>query len=569
LGDLFASILATQKDEDGGLILLDREEYAQWEQMDASARQALIDRLNDSGLFAVRFKKDCVCRSGETCELAELTDRGNALRLIRLFGGNAMYMSLRDKWLCWDGHHWVYDEDERLHREYVPKVVDELRTEAEYQSLMDPEAGKRWYRFMLSSQNTTRINNMFTEARRTMGCRRISPDMLDSVEGARYLFNCRNATIDLVEGRPREQRRSDLLSAMAPVTYDPDAESELWLETIDTIFEYEPSIKPFIRRVFGSCLTGDTDDGKFFFLWGEGQNGKGTMLGTLEKLLGSDQYGYAQHANASTFMAQKGDRIPNDIACLKGSRAVIVGEIKDLRALDISLLKEITGGDPVKARFMREEYFTFMPQFKLFFQGNHRPELGVINKAVERRFVYIPFTTQIPDARRDDKLKEKLLSEENRSGILNWLVEGCRDWLHPPKGETRLRIPSFVEQETREYLEDLDPVGAFLKQCTQPAENNLQHKALHELYEKWRRVCDKKQLSVQALSSIMQDKGYRRIKPHNKVHWCGIGFEEEEKKRIEEEYEYLVRSGDQFIRDEEKPHYLRHSTKDYEEVYDY
>ncbi len=564
-------IISEYQEDWEGTVYLDSPMWRRWQALDERTRTLIVAHLNTQRIFPRTLSADRVVeRVTPKDEPVELTDRGNAMRLVREFGGNALYMSQRNKWHHWDGSHWEEDLDERLHREYVPRVIETLRLEAECHSTIDPEAGKRWYRFMLASQNTTRINNMFTEAKRVAGCRRIQPEDIDNAERTRYLFNCRNATIDLVSGEAREQRREDLIARMAPVTYDPDAESELWLETVDTIFEFEPSLKPFIQRVFGSCLAGDISDGKFFFLWGEGQNGKGTLLETLERVLGNDErYGYAQHAEASTFTERKGG-ISNDLARLKGSRAVVVGEIKDLRSLDIALLKSVTGGDPLTVRRMWEEYFVFYPQFKLFFQGNHKPELGLINKAVERRFVYIPFTAQIPDERVDAKLKDRLGEEGEKPGILNWLVEGCRDWLNPPQGNTRLRIPAYVDRETRDYLDDLDPVGAFLGQCTASSEGNaLQHKALHELYEKWRRVCDKKQLSVQALSRIMQDKGYRKTKPHNKVHWSDIGFDEEEKRKVEEEYEYIVKCGDPFLREEEKPRYLRHSTKDYEEVYGY
>lgn len=565
LSRVLSYVFANYEDDWRGVLHLDEEHHNAYLMLSARETEALYADAED--MIGVTLDRSTVVmvrdKERPRAPVAnELTDRGNAERLVRLVDGNALYMSGRGRWMLWDGCHWAYDEHEELVRRYVPLVVEEIREEGNTFSFDMPKEWAKYDRFARSSQNTNRVNNMFTEARRTEGCLRYSPDALDGPD-TRYLLNCRNATIDLGTGEDIGQERGRLISKVAPITYDPDAECGLWLDTIERIFDFEPDIAPFMQRVLGSCLTGDTADGKFFYLWGSGQNGKGTILDTMEGLLGYDDYGYAQHAGASTFCTQKGDSIPNDVACLRGARCVVVGEMGDLRSLNIALLKSITGGDPIKARFLREEFFTFTPQFKLLFQGNHRPELGLVNKAVERRFVFIPFLGEISDAERDDRLKEKLLAPENASGILNWLIEGCRDWMCPPKGADRLRMPRFVRESTETYLEDLNPIGEFLARATEKsAGNRLSHRELAQLYDKWRYVCDKPFKRTQDLASEMKDMGYQYVKPRNKLCWLDIAFNDNNMFEIEEEWDRVQMKDRGTLEGSEKPSILRYMSKE-------
>ena len=185
----------------------------------------------------------------------------------------------------------------------------------------------------------------------------------------------------------------------------------------------------------GYCLTGSIRDHALFFLYGTGGNGKGVLLNTCHDILGD----YSAIAAMETFTASKADRHPTDLAMLRGARAVIAQETEDGQRWAESRIKALTGGDAISARFMRQDFFTFKPAFKLLIAGNHKPSLRNVDEAVKRRFNLLPFTVTISKDERDPELAEKLKGEW--PGILAWAIEGCLEWqrigLCPPNAVRR------------------------------------------------------------------------------------------------------------------------------------
>ena len=134
-----------------------------------------------------------------------------------------------------------------------------------------------------------------------------------------------------------------------------------------------------------------------FFCYGIGGNGKGVLLGTWNGILGE----YSAIAPMATFTATQNERHPTELAMLRGARLVTTQETEDGHHWAESKVKALTGGDPVSARFMRQEFFTYQPTFKLIVAGNHRPSLRNVDEAIRRRFNLVPFTVTIPPAERD------------------------------------------------------------------------------------------------------------------------------------------------------------------------
>ena len=184
----------------------------------------------------------------------------------------------------------------------------------------------------------------------------------------------------------------------------------------------DQELMPTFSAMVGYCLTGVTIEHALFFLYGTGANGKSVFVTTLAMILGD----YATNAPMDTFMETRSDRHPTDLAGLRGARFVSSIETEQGRRWAESKLKALTGGDKISARFMRQDFFEYVPQFKLVIAGNHKPTIRSIDEAMRRRLHLIPFTVTIPPERRDRKLTEKLLRE--RDGILAWAVEGCLDW---------------------------------------------------------------------------------------------------------------------------------------------
>ena len=193
----------------------------------------------------------------------------------------------------------------------------------------------------------------------------------------------------------------------------------------------------------GYCLTGLTNEYALFFIYGPGGNGKSVFLNILNYILGD----YATTASMDTFTASKSDRHPTDLAMLNGARLVSASETEEGRAWAESRIKQLNGGDKISARFMRQDFFEFVPQFKLVIVGNHAPVLANVDDAARRRFNIVPFT-QKPE-RPDRQLEEKLKREAGQ--ILAWAIAGCRDWQ-----ESGLVRPEIVTSATADYFEDQD-----------------------------------------------------------------------------------------------------------------
>ena len=211
-----------------------------------------------------------------------------------------------------------------------------------------------------------------------------------------------------------------------------------------------------------------------FFLYGTGANGKSVFVNVLATILGD----YATNAPMDTFMEARGDRHPTDLAGLRGARFVASIETEQGRRWNESKVKAITGGDKVSARFMRQDFFEYTPQFKLVIAGNHKPAIRNVDEAMKRRMHLIPFTVTIPPERRDDKLTEKLLAE--RDGILAWALAGCLQWQR-----TGLQPPASVVSATEEYFEAEDALGRWIdERCVraEPTPNAL----TAELFNDWK-----------------------------------------------------------------------------------
>lgn len=234
-----------------------------------------------------------------------------------------------------------------------------------------------------------------------------------------------------------------------------------------------------MQRVAGYCLTGSTQEHGLFFLYGTGSNGKSVFVNTLFTLLGD----YAANAPMETFMETRTERHPTDLAGLRGARLVTATETEQGRRWNEAKIKEITGGDRVTARFMRQDYFTYSPQFKLMISGNHKPAIKNVDEAMKRRLHLIPFTVTIPAKRRDRQLPIKLLEE--RDGILAWALAGCLAWQ-----QEGLQPPDSVQKATAEYFEEEDTVGEFIDEECQL--HPQAREAVASIYRRWKERAERR-----------------------------------------------------------------------------
>jgi putative DNA primase/helicase len=264
-----------------------------------------------------------------------------------------------------------------------------------------------------------------------------------------FLLGTPDGTVDLRSGILKPAAPAEGITRLVAVTPSHEARCPLWLKFLSETFGADLAMVRFVRQWFGYCLTGDTREHALWFGFGNGGNGKGVLLNTIGGILGD----YVVAAPMDTFTAVKFAAHPTEIAMLRGARMVTASETERGKAWAESRIKQLTGGDPVTARFMHKDFFTFKPEFKLTLIGNHKPVLRSVDAAARRRFNLVPFMN-VP-AVVDQQLEHKLKAEW--PGILRWLIEGCLDW--QANGLTR---PEVVKKATENYFEDQDLFGQWL-----------------------------------------------------------------------------------------------------------
>ena len=379
----------------------------------------------------------------ETARKFNTTDLGNSRRLIAWEGGDLRYCYPWGRWLVWTGRNWLVDDrGEVLKR--AKATVSRIYQEAA--AARDEETRKALAKHAMNSESERKIKAMVELAKPEVS---ILPEELDADP---WKLNARNGTIDLRTGRLLEHNRADLITKIAPVEYEPMATAPHWEEVLERVLSSE-DVRGFFKRLCGYALTGDVSEHVLPVLYGTGANGKSTVLNALLEVLGD----YGIQAAPDLLISKRGSH-PTELADLFGMRFVTSIEVEDGRRFAESLVKQLTGGDRVRARRMRQDFWEFDPTHTVFLATNHKPEVKGTDNAIWRRIRLIPFTETIPPDEQDKKLPEKLRAE--LPGILAWAVEGCLEWQLDG-----LQAPKEVRQATGQYRSEMDVIGAFLSEC--------------------------------------------------------------------------------------------------------
>jgi putative DNA primase/helicase len=326
------------------------------------------------------------------------------------------------------------------------------------------------------------------------------------------LFNVINGTIDLRTGLLREHRRDDLITKLAPVEFDPQAQCPQWERSLDRWMDGNGDLITYLQRVAGYALTGDVSEQCLWFFHGGGANGKSTFLGTLLALLGD----YGMQAVSDLLMVKHNETHPTERADLFGKRFVATIETEEGKRMAEALMKQMTGGDRIRARKMRQDFFEFDPTHKIAFAANHKPAIRGNDLAVWRRIKLVPFTVTIPDEEKDKQLPAKLKAE--LPGVLNWCLRGCLDWRREGLAE-----PDEVRQATTQYQCEQDTVQAFLNdRCRLHRDARAKSSALLEAYHEW---TGDRMMTGPAFRQRLRDKGFES-KPGtgNCYYWHGIAL---------------------------------------------
>lgn len=314
-----------------------------------------------------------------------------------------------------------------------------------------------------------------------------------------WLLGTPAGTVDLRTGELRDARTADYITKTTAVSpAPPGTPAPLWTATLDRVTEGNLDLQSYHQRFAGYALTGIVREHVFRFDYGTGANGKTTVIGALQGALGE----YAMAIPSDMLMVSTGDRHPTELAMLRGVRLAVGSETEQGKRWAEARIKQLTGGDPIRARFMRQDFFEFAPHFKLIVTGNHRPSLRGVDEAMRRRLHLVPFTVTIPREERDPELPEKL--REEWPAILRWAIDGCIAWQREG-----LRPPSTVQAATEEYLEAEDALALWIEECAEEDPNAWE--ASGSLFASWKGWADRAGEfagSQKRFSNILQERGF-------------------------------------------------------------
>jgi putative DNA primase/helicase len=331
-----------------------------------------------------------------------LTDFGNAERFAEQHCENVRYCHTWGKWLIWSGNHWKVDETAKINQ-LCKATVRSIYAEAS--QISDDDRRKAVSKHARASESAGRVQAMLSLAQ-------TEPDIAVTgrdLDRNPWLLNVLNGTLDMRTGELSRHRRSDLTTKLAPVAYDPAAECPEWFSFLDRIMAGSPGLISYLQKLAGYCLTGDTREKCLPVLHGGRNNGKTIFTAMIGAILGD----YARETPVETLMIKRNETIPNDIAGLKGARLVTASEGERGQRLAESLIKRLTGGDKISARFLHQEFFEFVPEFKIVLSTNHKPSIRGTDAAIWSRIHLVPFDVTIPKSEQVprtvmlDRLKEE------------------------------------------------------------------------------------------------------------------------------------------------------------------
>jgi putative DNA primase/helicase len=434
-----------------------------------------------------------------------LSDLGNAERLVAAHGDDLRHVLAKRSWFTWDGIRWAADDTGEVKRRAKATVrgilFEAAETEDDKHRHEIIEHEKR-----SESEHAIRAMMSLAEFDERIAMR------LAEFDARALLFNVKNGTIDLSTREFREHRREDLLTKMSPVQFNRDAIAPTWERFLDEVTERDEERIRFLRRATGYSLTGNVTEHAFFLLFGTGANGKSTFLEVLRFVLGD----YAVQADFSTFLATKSNAARNDLARLEGARFVSAIESAPGQRMAENIIKHMTGGDTVTARFLYREHFEFKPQFKLWLATNQKPKIIETDEAIWRRVKLFPFSATIPPENRDHQLLEKLKAEG--SGILNWALAGLGDWQAHGLAE-----PEAVRQATLDYRQHEDVLSHFFD-----AKLNVHPQAetraseMYRAYKDWTEAAGEFRLNEREFTTVLRDRGFVHRRNTAGRYWKGV-----------------------------------------------
>ena len=438
------------------------------------------------------------------------TDAGNAELFAHLFGDRLRFDYKRGCWLWWHEHFWYEDGDGGVMRLALAAARSRARCAAAIQDARIRNEVTRWATL---SESQGKLRAALNLAR----CLGPIADAGRKWNTDPWLLATRNGVVELRTGQLRAGHPDDKLTLCTGASFDPDATCPRWMQFLEEVFCGDEEMISFIQRAAGYSTTGDISEQCLFLLYGTGANGKSRYLQALANVLGD----YAQNTPFSMLERAGRGSIPNDVAALQGRRFVTASETREDGRLNEERVKALTGGDPITARFLHREFFTFEATCKIWLALNHLPQVNDMTDGFWRRIRVVPFRQQFEGEADDKHLDHKLRAEA--PGILAWAVRGCLEWQ-----ERGLDTPPIVIEATQQYRQEADPLAPFLSECCSVGEDHTARaRPLHQAYLGW---CDRHEVPrnhILSETKFGRLVGQRFRRDHDRGGWFyyGVGLQ--------------------------------------------
>jgi putative DNA primase/helicase len=328
-----------------------------------------------------------------------------------------------------------------------------------------------------------------------------------------FVLATKDKWIDLKTGQPSNPNPNMLVSKSISVSYSPEAECPVFLNFLNDVFESNQELISFVQQAVGYSLTGSTSEQCLFIMIGDGANGKSTFINVINKLLGS----YGTTAASHTLIANGGGSIGDDLVDLIGARLITVSETEEGQSLAEAKIKQMTGGDTLKARPLYGTFVEFSIIGKLWLATNSLPQINNTDHGIWRRIKAIPFNRTFMAKEQDKNLSDKLMEE--LPGILNWAIQGCLAWQ-----KDELQTPQIIEDQVAEYKSAMDSISQFIREeCEVGKDHSHPASKFYQAYRDWCSGAGRKPQSTTAFKrSLDKLNGVYQHRSSTGLQWHGI-----------------------------------------------
>lgn len=433
-------------------------------------------------------------------------DTGNADRFIDRYGHLYKHSYITNKFYIYDGQKWKVDDRGAI-RKLIDEMIESIKNEKVLHSedVTEEEAREAFQKYYKKTRGTQSKKNIMNEL---MHRKTVTPDEFDKDD---MLLNVANGYIDLTSRELYKHDINRMFSQIANTDYSEKMQPAVWLDFLNDIFAGNKAVIRYIQKALGYSLTGSTREQVMFILFGKGRNGKSIFVETIAEILGD----YSNNMQAKSLMVKKNDNVNTDIARLSKARFVTSSEPNEGFRFDEGLIKQITGGDKVTARFLYAEEFEYTPKFKIWVSTNHKPIIRGTDDGIWRRLVLIPFDVQIPEEKVDKDLKYKLLREA--PAILNWMAEGAYMWMREG-----LELPEKLKASSKAYRTEMDVIEQFIEdECKRVDDGRVKANELYSVYKNWANENNAYKMSNKDFGQKMKEK-FKSKRMNTGMYYLGL-----------------------------------------------